>query len=100
MIFKKDSKLFGFILGFLAPALGLFLFKTYKFKVFTYKETLQFLFYQPGHGMLSMALTLSLLLNAVLFTIYINTNRDNTAIGIFISTILYALTVLLMKTFG
>jgi len=55
---------------------------------------------EPGHKTLSVALTLSLLLNALLFTIYINSAKDNTAKGIFISTVLYGMVVLLIKTFG
>jgi hypothetical protein len=34
-----------------------------------------------------------------LFTIYINTNKDNTAKGIFITTLIYGLIVLSIKTF-
>ncbi|MFN8248288.1 MAG: hypothetical protein U0T68_04960 [Ferruginibacter sp.] len=100
MIFKKDNLVLGLILGFIAPVLGLVIFKIKRFGIFTYKETFQFLLYQPGHGMITAALTVSLLLNALLFTIYINTNKDNTAIGIFISTIIYAVVLLLMKTLG
>jgi len=100
MIFKKDNLVFGLILGMLAPILGLYLFKLYRFGIFTYKETVQFIYYQPGHQILSAALTLSLLLNALFFTIYINTRKDKTAKGIFISTVLYGIVILLIKTFG
>jgi len=100
MIFKKDSLPFGVVLGLIAPVLGVILFKIYRFGIFSYKETLQFMYLEPGHKTLSVALTLSLLMNAILFTIYINTSKDKTAIGIFISTMLYGLVVLLIKTFG
>ena len=100
MIFKKDSLPFGVVLGLIAPVLGVILFKIYRFGIFSYKETLQFMYLEPGHRTLSVALTLSLLMNAILFTIYINTSKDKTAIGIFISTMLYGLVVLLIKTFG
>ena len=100
MIFKKDSITLGIILGMIAPVLGIVMFKIYKFGIFTYRETYDFMRLEPGHKTLSVALTLSLLLNALLFTIYINTAKDNTAKGIFISTVIYGMAVLLLKTFG
>ncbi|MEP7164030.1 MAG: hypothetical protein ABI741_05005 [Ferruginibacter sp.] len=100
MIFRKDSLIFGIVIGMIAPIVGLLLFKIYKFGIFTYKETFQFMYYEPGHKTLSVGMTLSLLLNAFLFTIYINGMRDKTAKGIFISTVLYGITILLIKTFG
>lgn len=100
MIFKKDNLLLGLVLGMIAPVLGLLLFKFYKFGIYTFKVTIDFMFSEPGHKTLSVALTLSLLLNALLFTIYINSIKDKTAKGIFISTVLYGITILLIKTFG
>lgn len=44
--------------------------------------------------------SLSLLTNALLFTIYINTERDETAKGIFISTIIYGIGILILKIFN
>jgi hypothetical protein len=44
--------------------------------------------------------SLSLLTNAVLFTIYINTERDETAKGIFISTVIYGIGILILKIFN
>ena len=40
---------------------------------------------------------LSLLANAVLFTIYVNTHRDNTAKGIFLTTVIYGIGILVLK---
>ena len=99
MIFKKDNFVLGLILGILAPGLGLVIFKLTKFDVFSFKETYQFLVYEPGFRTLSVALSLSLLLNALLFTIYINSGKDNTAKGIFATTLIYGLIVLSIKTF-
>lgn len=100
MIFKKDNLIYGLVLGLIAPLGGLILFKIYKFGIFTYRETYQFIVYEPGHKTLSVALTLSLLLNALFFTIYINAMKDKTGKGIFISTVLYGIAILLIKTFG
>lgn len=98
MIFKKDNFILGLVLGIIAPLLGLILFKVYKFDVFTYKETIQFMVLEPGFKTLSVGLSLSLLLNAFLFTMFINNGRDNTAKGIFITTIVYGLFILIVKT--
>ena len=99
MIFKKDSVLLGLILGGFAPLMGLVIFKMYKFSIFSFKETFQYMTVEPGFRTLTVALSLSLLLNALLFTIYINSAKDNTAKGIFITTLIYGLIVLSIKTF-
>lgn len=99
MIFKKDNFILGLVLGILAPILGLLIFKMYKFSVFSISETLQYMMVEPGYKTLSVALSLSLLLNALLFTIYINSGRDYTAKGIFVTTLIYGLIVLSIKTF-
>ena len=98
MIFKKDSFIFGMIIGFIAPLLGLLLFKMYKFRVFSFKETFQFMVLEPGYKTLSVGLSLSLLLSALMFTLYINAGKDNTAKGIFVTTMIYGLFILIVKT--
>lgn len=100
MIFKKDNFLLGLVLGTIAPLLGLLLFKVYKFGVFTMQETFQFMLLEPGYRTLTVALSLSLLLNALLFTIYINSSKDKTAKGIFVTTFIYGIIVLSIKTFA
>lgn len=100
MILKKDNFIFGFIMGMIAPFVGFAVFKYTKLGPLSYFEALEYLFVQPGHRMLTVAISLSLLANAVLFTIYINARIDNTAKGIFVATIIYALTALSIKTFG
>lgn len=97
---KKDNFTFGFILGMLAPFVGFAIFKYRQLQTLNYKEAFQFLIYQPGHQMLTVAISLSLLANAVLFTLYINAHIDKTAKGIFVATLIYGLTALSLKTFG
>ncbi|MBL7703376.1 MAG: hypothetical protein JNM14_14085 [Ferruginibacter sp.] len=101
MIFKKDNFIFGAILGFIGPLIGIIIFKMTKFKAYSFSDTFNFmLFEETGHRTLSVALSLSLLVNAVLFTVYINTRKDNTAKGIFVLTLIYGLIVLSIKTFS
>ncbi len=98
MIFKKDNFLFGMIIGMIAPLVGLLLFKWYKFNVFSFKETFQFMLYEPGFKTLTVGLSLSLLLSALMFTLYINSGKDKTAKGIFVTTMIYGLFILIVKT--
>lgn len=90
----------GLIMGLIAPMLGILLFKMYKFTTFSFKEVFQFMYVEPGFKTLTVALSLSLLLNALIFTIYINNHKDNTAKGIFVTTLIYGLIVLAIKTFA
>ena len=99
MILKRDSIKLGLLLGFVGPLLGIFLYKFVKFKIFTFKETFQYMLYEPGHKTLSVALTLALFVNAVLFTVYLNTRKDKTAKGIFLVTLVYGVVVLFLKLF-
>jgi hypothetical protein len=96
-MFKKDSFVLGVILGILGPLIGLLLLKYKRFGMLTFKEVYQYLDLQPGHGMLTAGLTVSLLMNAILFTIFINSRIDKTAKGIFAATLVYGIVVLLMK---
>jgi hypothetical protein len=97
---KQDNFIYGFILGLIAPFLGFYFFKIRQLSVLSYWEALQYIFVQPGHKILTVAISLSLLANAVLFTIFINARIDKTAKGIFVATLIYALTALTIKTFG
>lgn len=100
MIFRRDNIWLGIAIGFIAPLVGVVLFKVYKFSVFSFKEVLQFMVVEPGHKTLSVALSLSLLLNALFFTLYVNSGHDDTAKGIFLTTLVYGIGVLALKTFG
>jgi len=101
MIFKKDNFVFGCIVGLLSPVVGMALFKYYKLQGVSFKDAINFMIHSSdGHRLLSAALSVSLLLNLLLLTLYLNMKKDKTAKGIFASTVLYALMVLLLKTFG
>ena len=100
MIFKRDNFLFGAILGFIGPIIGIVIFKLVKFQSFSWGNVLKYMYLEQGHRTFSVALSLALMINAVLFTIYINTRRDHTAKGIFVLTLIYGLIVLSIKTFS
>ena len=95
MIFKKDNFIFGLALGLIAPLIGFMLYKLYKFKGLTLSEMLQWMKLNPN--LISVSISVSLLANAILFTIYINGHRDKTAKGIFALTIIYAIIAMIFK---
>jgi hypothetical protein len=100
MILFKDNTKLGLLLGLIAPLTGLLIFKWYKFGIFSLKEFFQFLYVEPGFRTLSAGLSVSLLANALLFTLYINAEKDKTGKGIFITTCVYGFVILLIKTFA
>lgn len=95
MIFKKDDFLFGLALGLLAPVVGFMVFKLYKFSGLTIKEMFEWMKMNPN--LISASISISLLANAILFTIYINNRKDKTAKGIFVLTVLYAIVAFIFK---
>ena len=96
MIFKKDNLKFGILLGILGPLLAMLL---YYFWVFSRTIGLSEYIYVLIHNkqLLTAISSLSLLANAILFTVYINTHRDQTAKGVFVATLIYGIFVLVYK---
>jgi hypothetical protein len=98
MIFKKDNIRLGLVLGLIGPLLGLVVIYFIKFPAFSFKEFLDV--FMHNNRLITSIGSLSLLANAILFTIYVNTHRDNTAKGIFIITLFYGVGILLLKLFN
>jgi hypothetical protein len=95
MIFKKDNFIFGVALGFIAPMIGFLVYKLIKFKGLSLSEMLQWMKFNPN--LITVSISISLMANAILFTIYINGYRDKTAKGIFVMTMIYAIIALAFK---
>ena len=96
-ILKKDNLKLGLVLGLLGPALGLIVVYFMKFSSYGFGEFLDYFF--NDSKLITSIGALCLLANAVLFTIYINTHRDNTAKGIFATTLVYGIAILVIKIF-
>lgn len=97
-ILKKDNFAFGTLIGLLVPVFSFFGYYYWKFSLFSFSDFMHTL---QGNKQLVSALTIPcLLLNIVLFTIYINGQKDKTAKGIFTVSIIYALAALLFKLIG
>lgn len=93
-----DNYALGAVLGFIGPIVGLLIFKMTKFAEISFADTLRYMYMEIGHRTLTVGLSLALLVNALLFTIYVNGRRDKTAKGIFILTCIYGIAILLLKT--
>ena len=94
---QKDNLKLGLVLGFLAPVFGFGIYYLIKFRLFTLKEFFDVLMMQKS--LISGLISISLMADAVLFTIYINKHKDKTAAGIFIATCSYAIVALIFKWF-
>jgi hypothetical protein len=95
MIFKKDDLKLGLILGLIGPILGLVLIYFFKFSSTSFGDFLDTFFHD--RRLITSIGSLSLLVNVVFFTIYINTHRDKTAKGIFLITLIYGISILVLK---
>lgn len=97
MIIKKDHLKTGLILGFLAPLLGMlgyYFFKLYPNNV-TLKEFWGLL--MQNRSFFTGLTSIALVANAVLFTIFLNTRRDQAAKGVFVITVIIGIAVLVIK---
>ena len=98
MIFKKDNFWLGTMLGLVGPIVGFTIFKLLKYRMFSLKEMYQWMTF--NHNLITAWISVSLFANALLFTLYVNARIDKTAKGIFLVTVIYAITALLIKFFG
>ncbi|HEV3411134.1 MAG TPA: hypothetical protein VG101_01590 [Puia sp.] len=96
VIFKKDNLRLGLVLGLVAPIISLAIYYFVRFYP-TYSLSECYFFLRTNKQQVTAISVPCLLANIVLFTVYINSHRDNTAKGIFVATILYAILALLFK---
>ena len=94
-----DKYTFGIAIGALAPVLGILIYYFIKVDptVISFPQFLVFFFEQKA--LLTAVGSLSLIANIVLFTLFINSRKDKTAIGIFSMTVMYGLIILYAKFF-
>jgi hypothetical protein len=93
---KKDNIRLGLVLGFIAPLVSLIVYYFLKFyPLFSVGDFIQFI--RENKSQITAISVPCLLLNIVLFTIYINSHRDQTAKGVFAVTLIYAIIALLLK---
>lgn len=95
MILTKDKLGLGLVLGLLGPLLGLLLLYYFMYPSLTLTEFLESFVHEKR--LITSIGSLSLLANAILFTLYVNTGRDETAKGIFVVTVFYGIGILVLK---
>ena len=95
---KRNSLLFGAILGLIAPMLGMLGYYFMKFyPTFSIVDFIKVVLSEKT--ILSALSTFALFANVALLTIYLNTRRDETAKGIFIISCVYAIAAIIIKLF-
>ena len=99
MIFKKDNLPFGLIMGFIAPLLSLVIYYFIKFYPL-YSMGDMFGALHDNKRLVTAISIPCLFLNIVIFTLYINSRKDQTAKGVFVVTLVYAIAALLFKVWG
>jgi hypothetical protein len=96
---KLDKLPFGIALGALAPVLGIVIYYFAKIDTATvsFGDFIEYFF--RTKALLTAVGSLSLIANIILFTLFINSRKDKTAIGIFAMTVMYGLMILYAKFF-
>lgn len=95
---RKDDLKLGVLLGLIGPFIGLFGYYLWKFSLYSFSDFITALRLNKP---LVTAITIPcLLVNIVFFTYFINSKKDQTAKGIFVVTLIFAVTALLFKIWG
>lgn len=95
-MFKKNNLRFGLILGITAPLISLVVYYFIRFyPLFSVGDFFRFM--GENKAQITAITVPCLILNIALFTLYINTNRDQTAKGIFAVTLVLAIASLVIK---
>ena len=95
---NRDNLKLGLLLGLISPLLILLLIYFMKFSSFTFEEFMNTFFRE--RSLITFFGVWCLVGNIALFTLYINTRKDQTAKGIFAVTLVYGIGVLVLKLFA
>lgn len=90
-----NRQVVGFIVGLIAPMLVMTCFYLVKYSRFTIVEFLNLIL---GAGIFIPLMSLSVIINLLLFFIFLWTNKDYAARGVILATMVYAFTVIIFKT--
>jgi hypothetical protein len=96
---NKDNLKWGIIIGLIAPLIAVFIY--YAVTLSNQINFQEFIYYlRTNKSLLTGVSSVCLIANAIFFTVYINRKLDQTAKGIFISTLIYGTLVVLIKLFA
>jgi len=98
MFLTKNNLRLGLILGLIGPLIGLLVIYRVSFPSLSFREFLDY--FMHDNKVITHVGTLSLLSNALLFAIYVHFDKSETFKGIFIITLLYGVSILLLKLFN
>ena len=91
----KDNYINGCLIGLLLPFVGFVGFYQWKFSLFSVRDFVSLLIQQKS--ILSSMISVSLLINGALLTVFFQREKDKIAKGIFFTTCIYALVALACK---
>lgn len=94
---KTDNLKTGILLGFLAPIIGMLGYYFIKFRPLNVSLPEFWKLLMENRGFFTGLTSIALIANAILFTIFINTRRDQAAKGVFVSTLIFGIAVLVVK---
>ena len=98
MFLTKNNLRLGLILGLIGPLIGLIVIYRVTFPSLSFREFLDY--FMHDIKVITHVGTLSLLSNALLFAIYVHFDKSETFKGIFIVTLFYGVSILLLKLFN
>ena len=97
-ILKRDDLKLGLLVGLLMPLVGILVFYLWKFSSVSFGEFWSYL--GSNKNLITSLSVVCLFLNVVVFTLYINTKRDETAKGVFAITVVFGIAALIFKFWG
>ena len=98
MFLTKNNLRLGLILGLIGPLIGLLVIYRVSFPSLSFREFLDY--FMHDNIVITHVGTLSLLSNALLFALYVHFDKSETFKGIFIVTLFYGVSILLLKLFN
>lgn len=98
MFLTKNNLRLGLFLGLIGPLIGLIVIYRVSFPSLSFREFLDY--FMHDNKVITHVGTLSLLSNALLFAIYVHFDKSETFKGIFIVTLFYGVSILLLKLFN
>ncbi|MBL0269671.1 MAG: hypothetical protein IPP99_13645 [Chitinophagaceae bacterium] len=98
MFLTKNNLRLGLILGLIGPLIGLLVIYRVSFPSLSFREFLDY--FMHDNKVITHVGTLSLLSNALLFALYVHFDKSETFKGIFIVTLFYGVSILLLKLFN
>jgi len=94
---KKDNTWVGIVLGLLGPVAGFMLFYLIKFLPLGQSVGSYLNIFKDNRFLIPKVMSLSLLANGVIFFLYTQYQKDETARGILVATLVYAIAIIVLK---